>query len=255
MNEILFKCSECGKVYPVKKKTYNEKLRTGKTKCKSCGIKGGKHDHRYGRRKEIRLHDKVNLNCHNCGNLFEIKYKRANKRKEKYGVDLCMSCSRKGDRNPFFGLRFSDEKKSELGQLRKDFYEDPVLGEIRRLDQSERWSGENNPMWKGAVERSDYTWRNKKWREDILNLFNYTCGICKQIFSEDKLIAHHLNGANWDIENRLNLDNGVCLCDKDHKAFHSKFGYGDNTKEQYDEFVKMKGSETIESISVKDRSE
>lgn len=83
--------------------------------------------------------------------------------------------------------------------------------------------------------KDNVIWRNKVFEKD-----NYTCDICKQYGG--KLEAHHLNGYNWDKENRFNLDNGITLCNKCHKNFHNKYGRGNNTKEQYLEYVNQSGS-------------
>lgn len=79
---------------------------------------------------------------------------------------------------------------------------------------------------------------NLIWRKSIFEKFNYTCVICGKDTKDN--VAHHLNGYNWDKENRFNIDNGVCLCSTHHKEFHSIFGYGDNTKEQFKEFKHSK---------------
>lgn len=63
------------------------------------------------------------------------------------------------------------------------------------------------------------------------------CVICK---SKHRLHAHHLNGRNWDIENVENIDNGVAICEECHKEFHTLNGNGNNTKQQFEEFYKMK---------------
>lgn len=79
------------------------------------------------------------------------------------------------------------------------------------------------------------------------------CSICKKEFDRkpalikracqlcgeygQKLVVHHLNGYNWDKENRYNVDNGVTLCEKCHKAFHKIYRNGNNTKEQYIEYA------------------
>ena len=36
------------------------------------------------------------------------------------------------------------------------------------------------------------------------------------------------------------LNNGICLCKKCHKEFHGKYGWGKNTKEQFDDFIIFK---------------
>ena len=54
------------------------------------------------------------------------------------------------------------------------------------------------------------------------------------------LNAHHLNGWNAFPEQRFDLDNGVTLCTDCHKDFHSQYGYGDNTREQFNEYAASK---------------
>ena len=73
----------------------------------------------------------------------------------------------------------------------------------------------------------------KKWKRSVLTKFNNRCDICN---STDGLHTHHLY--NWlDYpDKRFDVDNGVCLCDKCHYAFHGKYGHEHNTPEQYEEF-------------------
>jgi hypothetical protein len=51
------------------------------------------------------------------------------------------------------------------------------------------------------------------------------------------IVAHHINSFNWDIENRANPDNGITLCKNCHKDFHDIYGYGDNDKKQFKEWL------------------
>ena len=87
-------------------------------------------------------------------------------------------------------------------------------------------------------EKRDHM-EGKEWKKAVYKRDNYICQYCKNKESKP-LIAHHKNSWNWDKENRFNIDNGVTLCEKCHKEFHSIYGYGDNTKEQYEKWIKSK---------------
>lgn len=76
---------------------------------------------------------------------------------------------------------------------------------------------------------------NTAWRKEVFERDDYTCQTCISN-KGGNLVAHHLNGYHWDKENRFNTDNGTTLCDSCHKDFHSQYGYGNNTKEQFEEY-------------------
>lgn len=80
----------------------------------------------------------------------------------------------------------------------------------------------------------DYTWKN-----NVLNRDKYICTKCKKKCNHDA-VAHHLNGFNWCIEQRYDETNGVCLCEKCHKEFHTIYGYGNNTISQFEEWCNSK---------------
>ena len=87
-------------------------------------------------------------------------------------------------------------------------------------------------------EEREQTRKNQKnydFIKKVLQRDNYTCQLCGEY--GQKLVVHHLNGYNWDKENRYNVDNGVTLCEKCHKAFHKIYKNGNNTKEQYIEYA------------------
>lgn len=77
------------------------------------------------------------------------------------------------------------------------------------------------------------------WRNDVYKRDEYTCQCCGSSKS-GTLNAHHLNGYEWDKENRTNVDNGITLCEDCHKDFHKTYGYGGNTREQYEEWINNK---------------
>jgi predicted restriction endonuclease len=103
----------------------------------------------------------------------------------------------------------------------------------------ERMRGENHPRFKHGLSHKDRLDRNKsriqhnEWKRNLLKIHNYKCYICG---TSEKLVAHHKNGYNWDVENRYNLKNGVILCKYHHDSFHLKYGKGDNTEQQFLEF-------------------
>lgn len=75
----------------------------------------------------------------------------------------------------------------------------------------------------------------KEWVRDVYERDCYTCQLCGDNRGGN-LNAHHLDGYHWCEEKRLDISNGITLCDKCHNKFHSIYGFADNTKEQYYEF-------------------
>lgn len=110
----------------------------------------------------------------------------------------------------------------------------------------ENMRGENNPSWNPNLSQEDrelgnHRFLNPKYKKFIHDCFerdNYTCQITDNP-SNGNISVHHINGYNWDIDNRTNIDNGITLSDEIHKEFHKKYGKGNNTKAQFIEFVEM----------------
>ena len=69
-------------------------------------------------------------------------------------------------------------------------------------------------------------------------------GIVKEVasLSDKKVIRAFFP---WDKEHRTDINNGVTLCKQCHRYFHIKYGMGDNTKEQYIEFINNKKENTL----------
>ena len=76
-----------------------------------------------------------------------------------------------------------------------------------------------------------------KWANEIRERDNYSCQICFKRGS--KTNAHHLN--SWDSfpEERYDIKNGILLCVVHHEQFHNIYGFGNNTKYQFEEFKKF----------------
>lgn len=237
------KCSDCGVDFEVSYNTYSKERTV--YYCPKCKFKGDRNPN-FATTKPRQCDIKFDLTCTDCGKDFTMSKIRSNKRYEKYGRHLCMKCSRKGELNPFFGRKFSEEKLQEFSELRKAFYDDPILGKQRRNEQSERWSGENNPMYNAAdLKPEPLRWRYKTFRRKVLERDGFICQKCKEDFFEENLEAHHINSVDWDLHGRRDTKNGICLCKKCHLEFHRIYGKGNNTEQQLTEWFQQEGSETM----------
>lgn len=92
------------------------------------------------------------------------------------------------------------------------------------------------------VKRRSFT-KYPNWRRKIFERDGFTCQLCN--LKKRNLNAHHLDGWNWAKEKRFDLENGVTLCVSCHKEFHNMYGRGNNTKEQFEEFMEIKNTNKI----------
>lgn len=90
------------------------------------------------------------------------------------------------------------------------------------LSDEERINGRDYPEYHDFVRR-------------VLERDGYSCKICDS--KSGKLAVHHLDGYGWCVEKRTEDANGITLCEACHNKFHSRFGHGSNTKEQFEEFI------------------
>ncbi|MGY6667068.1 helix-turn-helix domain-containing protein [Bacillus cereus] len=80
------------------------------------------------------------------------------------------------------------------------------------------------------------------WVESVKKRDNYMCVVCG---NSKNVVAHHLNSYDLFEEERTDLENGSTLCSRCHLNFHSEYGFGSNTKQQFDEWrkrVEVRGS-------------
>lgn len=101
-------------------------------------------------------------------------------------------------------------------------------------------SGKNNNKWNEALSeeerKNDRSIQNnyRIFVSKVLARDNYTCKCCGK--KQGDIEVHHLNSYDWDIEHRTDETNGTTLCKSCHKNFHIHYGYGNNTKEQFEEW-------------------
>lgn len=149
---------------------------------------------------------KVDVKCDNCGKEYSLKYNNYFYQTEKHNGKLyCCDCANK------------------------------VCN-----------SGENNISWNPDLTEEERIIKNKLFRhidgykdfiKKVMYIYNYKCVLCKD---DKNIVVHHLDGYEWCNEKRTDINNGICLCEKCHKNFHSKYGYKGNTKEQFEEWTGMK---------------
>ena len=162
--------------------------------------------------------------CKDCGNIRLLKF-------QDYR-DLCKSCilkrrnitekQRKIVSCSQIGRKHTEESKRKMRENHIDVF------------------GSNNPNWNPNLTSTDREIDRKypeytKWRKEIYERDNYTCQICGKIGGI--LNAHHIEGYAKNPSLRTTLSNGITLCEKHHKDFHHQYGKGNNTKEQFIEFI------------------
>lgn len=102
-------------------------------------------------------------------------------------------------------------------------------------------SKENHPMWRSELT-DEHREHNRNYPEytafvkKVIARDNHTCQCCKKECNHNAEV-HHLDGYDWCIEKRTDETNGITLCENCHKNFHMIYGYGCNTKEQYEEWI------------------
>ena len=145
-------------------------------------------------------HTKVKIRCDNpdCNKEYEVVYRDYLKYNHN-GKTYCNACGKKILNSRENNTRWNPNKTDE-----------------------ERENGRD------GLEKTEFV-------KKVMARDNYTCQCCNKPLNHDGVV-HHLNG--WDNfkEQRYDVQNGITLCENCHKNFHSKYGYGNNTKEQFEEW-------------------
>lgn len=102
-------------------------------------------------------------------------------------------------------------------------------------------SGSNHPLYNPNITDEERA-RKRNYNDYIdfikrvLQRDNYICQCCKNRILGNAQV-HHLDGYNWCIEKRTDDTNGITLCRSCHSNFHAQYGKGNNTKEQFEEWM------------------
>ena len=113
----------------------------------------------------------------------------------------------------------------------------------------ENFKGENNPNYNPNLTNEEREQGRgiegyDKWRTSVYERDNYTCQCCGS-HKSGTLNAHHKDGYHWCIERRLDVTNGVTLCEDCHNKFHHIYGNKYNTEQQWEEFINNNNNNNI----------
>lgn len=117
-------------------------------------------------------------------------------------------------------IKVKDDYYNKIGSISKKF-EVPVFDNVAEVNEDKDFSADNiQSLGKRRVGQN-------KFSKDIKKAYNYKCSICG-ISEPEFLVAGHISTWSEDKENRLNPQNGICLCSLHDKAFeHGYIGLND----------------------------
>lgn len=180
--------------------------------------------------KECEMEKDNNRYRHTCGTCGK-EYRSGSKK-----TKICKTCH---------SVELGKMGKNNLSKLRQDGPNNPMYG-VRRF-------GKKNPNYdpdKTDEERTQerITWEYKEWRRSVFERDSFVCQCCG--FEKGRyIVAHHLDGHNWCIEKRYDIDNGITLCRRCHKRFHLTYGYKDNTRIQFISFMRHANTEVSNQMA------
>jgi endogenous inhibitor of DNA gyrase (YacG/DUF329 family) len=230
-------CDECGKVDVIM--FYNHSQSKHPSLCKPCVIKGERHYNWKG--------GKTTLVCKQCGKKFDVI--PSEKDTAKFCSQKCwgkwQSEKRsgknaggwKGGKIAIVCKQCGKKFKVFPGEKQRKFCSHKCRGEW----QSGNEMGENNPNWnQNLTDDKRIVGRNypeyKQWIKDVYKRDNYTCQVCGDS-TGGNLNAHHIESYMSSPAHRTKLSNGITMCEYCHKNFHHIYGRGNNTRDQYNEFL------------------
>lgn len=113
--------------------------------------------------------------------------------------------------------------------------------------------GSNHPRWRADLTDDERLLNNDRssipenweWKSLVLKRDNWTCQLTGQ---KRNICVHHLYSWNTYPNLRFIIENGVTLSEDIHKLFHSLYGYGNNTPEQFGEFEKRYNNNEFKNL-------
>lgn len=251
------KCTKCGEVKEINEFVKDKNKKDGyRNVCKKC-------ENLKRRKTPIKPIPKDGFKyCAKCNkelSLEEFNMRMINGNKKYHSY--CKECERKYDKNRYThtceicGKHYKSGRKNSkiCNECHSKIFAKIGADNLKTLV----FSGEKNPMYgvrrygkdnpnynpnKTDKERETQRYKLhgddvKKWRVLVYKKDNYTCQCCG--YNKGKILnAHHLDGYSWCKDKRFDVNNGVTLCKKCHMKFHHIYGVKNNTREQFNKFIK-----------------
>lgn len=139
----------------------------------------------------------VNVECDKCCSLLNIPYHLYQRSKSPNEKYYCNHCNKKRGEEHY---HWNPNKTDE-----------------------ERINGRHYPEYYDFIQK-------------VMARDHYTCQCCGKK-NGVTIEVHHLDGYDWCLEKRTDVKNGITLCEDCHKSFHSIYKCGNNTKEQFEEWI------------------
>ena len=102
-------------------------------------------------------------------------------------------------------------------------------------------TGPNHPSYKHGKGNTRASGQEvlllKQWKQRVLHFYGYKCFLTGATNTKNTpLVCHHLE--SWDVNSSLRFDprNGIVVQKQLHWQFHQKYGFGKNTKKQFEIF-------------------
>ena len=191
---------------------YLERISAGQKRCRKCEI--WKPVEEFG--KDVSRGDKLKTSCFSC-NRVQVKKKRI------YGVSLFkgkthtaesrakMSRSRIGKQSKYKGVARTKEVRERIS--------DSALKSPNLKRGQEHYAYKNGAKQRNLNVRRSVEY--KQWRTLVFERDKYTCQHCGDNRGGN-LNAHHKKPFATHPELRLDVDNGITLCEPCHIVEHQK---------------------------------
>ena len=223
-NKYTYICECCGKEFKHYKKNVRFCGNNCKAKSKTTSIK---------------------TKCEYCGKEFTVNKSKYDRSEHHFCTKECSGKyqdKRIEVRCDYCG-KITKQKQSQINKTKMHF----CNASCRAKWMSENQCRENNPNWKFDIDEDErINGRHYKEYNDFiksrLEAQNYTCEVTLK--RGGQLNVHHLNGYNWDKDNRLNPLNTIVLSKEVHSDFHNIYGRGNNTYAQFIEYLQDLYSKT-----------